>query len=458
MVCADNRCVPDHLDGGVDAGPGMDAFGDAMVECSATLPCTDPATPVCDMNVCRGCAAHDECTSGICATASGTCVDAATVTYVAADGRDESGCGTQTSPCRTINFSLGLVTTAGAYLHLGPGTYLEAVVIDGKAPHMVGPGAEIVPPQAGSPAVEIANAPETVIIESVTMRGATGSDGDGLRCVGTESAPLAVTLVDATVTNNEGDGIDGRLCDVVVFDSTISMNGTGVTSDRTILVEGSTIRANTTYGVAGYGASTKVVISQLSDNGAGGVRTANGGALRVLRSVVSGNGEYGIYAGASNDGFAIVNNVVVGNGTSATGVAGVVLEEIGGASIFQHNTVVNNEGSSTSDVAGIQCVQFISSQGLSLENNIVWGNDVQIRDENENCDVRYSNVQGGVVGEGNLNSDPRFVDAAGGDFHLTAASPCRNTADPESAVIDDIDGDARPTEDRSDVGADELVP
>ncbi|MCK4358316.1 MAG: T9SS type A sorting domain-containing protein, partial [Candidatus Cloacimonetes bacterium] len=36
----------------------------------------------------------------------------------------------------------------------------------------------------------------------------------------------------------------------------------------------------------------------------------------------------------------------------------------------------------------------------------------------------YSDIQGGWAGEGNIDTDPLFVDSANGDFHLQENSPC----------------------------------
>ena len=38
--------------------------------------------------------------------------------------------------------------------------------------------------------------------------------------------------------------------------------------------------------------------------------------------------------------------------------------------------------------------------------------------------MTYTDVQGGLAGLGNINSDPDFEDAAGGDYRLTSNSPC----------------------------------
>jgi len=59
--------------------------------------------------------------------------------------------------------------------------------------------------------------------------------------------------------------------------------------------------------------------------------------------------------------------------------------------------------------------------------------------------VRYSDVEGGWDGTGNIDSDPCFVDANAGDFHLDSNSPCIDVGDPSGNYdgMKDIDGDDR---------------
>jgi hypothetical protein len=48
------------------------------------------------------------------------------------------------------------------------------------------------------------------------------------------------------------------------------------------------------------------------------------------------------------------------------------------------------------------------------------------------CAVAYSDVQGGWAGTGNIDADPMFVDAVGGDYHLLGDSPAIDAGDPTS--------------------------
>ena len=52
-------------------------------------------------------------------------------------------------------------------------------------------------------------------------------------------------------------------------------------------------------------------------------------------------------------------------------------------------------------------------------------------------------------GTGNINADPRFLDQANGDFHLTNDSPCIDAGDNSEPDLQttDIDGDDRKIDD-----------
>ncbi len=57
--------------------------------------------------------------------------------------------------------------------------------------------------------------------------------------------------------------------------------------------------------------------------------------------------------------------------------------------------------------------------------------------------MTYSCVAGGYPGEGNIDADPLFVDADGGDYRLGSASPCIDAAHGGAAPDTDRDGAAR---------------
>ncbi|MFH1111174.1 MAG: right-handed parallel beta-helix repeat-containing protein [Planctomycetota bacterium] len=107
----------------------------------------------------------------------------------------------------------------------------------------------------------------------------------------------------------------------------------------------------------------------------------------------------------------------------------------GGGAVFTNCTFANNQatwlrGGAVSD----------PSESLKLRNCILWGNTRvegdppaptwdQIYGPGDGPDVRYSDVQGGWSGMGNINAHPQFLSAAAGAYGLQATSPCKNTGD-----------------------------
>ena len=70
--------------------------------------------------------------------------------------------------------------------------------------------------------------------------------------------------------------------------------------------------------------------------------------------------------------------------------------------------------------------------------------------------VTYSDVQGGWIGEGNVDRNPRFSLVP---YHLSYGSPCVNAGDPDHLPDPgetDIDGEVRVMRGRVDMGCDEI--
>ena len=91
----------------------------------------------------------------------------------------------------------------------------------------------------------------------------------------------------------------------------------------------------------------------------------------------------------------------------------------------------------------------------ALTNCIVWNNiGLQVTPGNS---VRFSDVQGGYAGAGNLSTDPLFASPAGLDLQLTEPSPCIGTGT-LAGVAHDILNVPRPLGSAPDLGAYEFVP
>ena len=106
--------------------------------------------------------------------------------------------------------------------------------------------------------------------------------------------------------------------------------------------------------------------------------------------------------------------------------------------IIINTDIINNAGD------GIKC---LNNSNPIILNSIVWYNDSSITFfygyTQNTITISYSDIQGGEAGieinnngtvnwqEGNLNTDPLFIDPVNEDYHLTENSPCIDAGDPD---------------------------
>ena len=98
---------------------------------------------------------------------------------------------------------------------------------------------------------------------------------------------------------------------------------------------------------------------------------------------------------------------------------------------------------------------YVAPFVAQIKNSILWdSNGEEINTDNLN--IIYSNIQGGYQGEGNIDSDPLFVDPLLADFHLQENSPCINKGTSEEAPATDIEENPRSPCDGVGVGSYEI--
>ncbi len=113
-------------------------------------------------------------------------------------------------------------------------------------------------------------------------------------------------------------------------------------------------------------------------------------------------------------------------------------------------TIVNN---SAGDRGGALSLRY-DAAGATLSNCIVWDNsdsegsgaELQVYHEAGSSEiaVNYSCIQGGWAGDGgvgNIDLDPRFVDASSGNLRLLPGSPCIDAGDNTALPADEFDLD-----------------
>jgi hypothetical protein len=75
---------------------------------------------------------------------------------------------------------------------------------------------------------------------------------------------------------------------------------------------------------------------------------------------------------------------------------------------------------------------------VSVHNCVLWGNgpdEIAGGGEPLPVTVRFSDVQGGFPGAGNIDADPLFVDPAGGDYRLGPGSPCIDAGESQMRIV-----------------------
>ncbi len=144
---------------------------------------------------------------------------------------------------------------------------------------------------------------------------------------------------------------------------------------------------------------------------------------------------------------------------------GGIYNDFGSSPSVSHCTIVGN---TAGQGGGVNSENVLGAPVIS--HCIIWGNSPQqmTDDVDSPSTVTWTNVQGGwPVGKTNMNQDPSFVDAAGGDYRLLRGSACVDAGDPNRPAdpgetdlagnprLADGDGDGTPI---SDLGAYELQP
>ncbi|HAK95678.1 MAG TPA: hypothetical protein DCM87_11905, partial [Planctomycetes bacterium] len=193
-----------------------------------------------------------------------------------------------------------------------------------------------------------------------------------------------------------------------------------------------------------------------------GASLATGGALtiqdaspiisrNVIRNNTTGQGGAALRATSSDGAHAptIVNNIIYANTSTASG--GAVAVNNVGALLFAGNTVCGNSAATTGGGFDVEA----GSADIRIVDCIFWANGASNLAGVTAAMISYCDVEGGAPegGTGNIAADPRLVNAAGGDFHLLAASPCRGAGTAVAALAVDFDGEPRDA--TPDIGADE---
>ena len=214
-----------------------------------------------------------------------------------------------------------------------------------------------------------------------------------------------------------------------------------------VLVEGFTFKRG--YSVGETGETTYNGVSISNQKGAGMVihGNANGSKIKINQCVFTddlanyGGGVYTnssapiiqncrfyanrvtFYGGgllAENNSPATVVNCLFDHNAAYEGGGGIFAGDATGIRVI-NCTVTEN----SADRAGSAGGGFYGDGISELTNCILWNNTPSQVKGNFNV-LKYSIIQGGHTGTGNLNADPEFVDAVNGNYQLKSTSPANN--------------------------------
>ncbi len=230
-------------------------------------------------------------------------------------------------------------------------------------------------------------------------------------------------------------------------------NGTEIElSDRNIAANPTLLSGN----INGAGNTYSVVTSQGTDNTSridgfiitggnalgttfdagrgGGIHVGNNSTAIIANCIIRGNEAHwggGIYT-KTNTNPTIINCLITDN--TAVNGGGGICNSTNGSSTVINSTIANNTKQGVQNFANVSSI---------LKNCIVWGNELGI---SNNTIVSNSIVQGQNIfpGQGNLNTDPLFVDASNGNYHLQKSTSARNRGkDEANQETIDLDGNPR---------------
>ena len=339
---------------------------------------------------------------------------------------------------------------------VAPGTYVERINFRGKAI-----------------TVKSAQGPDVTII-----------DGAGLGRVvtfmsrETRASVLSGFTIRGGFDTHSGAGIQVGSSSPTISGNVITGNrsctGVGIHSSfGSPLIKGNRITRNSTetctggWGIGVYiggDSAAEVVDNEITENTSMGATFGGGLALFAAgNAVVSGNliarnsteGPWGCGWGggmvtANFVQAKVFNNVIAGN--RACFAAGVQWGGTTGINLLVNNTIVGNVASvshSGVHVSGFDARQQVFNNIIAVGSGpaLFCENAASVSSPTLNSNNMYS-AQGAAYGgtctdqtgiNGNISADPRFTDAAAGDYRLIVGSPAIDTGSPAAPILPPTD-------------------
>lgn len=348
---------------------------------------------------CRRCSDDGECATGVCDLPTGTCVEENAIRFVSPGGGSAEAC-TRAMPC-SLAKALSSVDAQHLYVEMTPGTYMVGGTLTGTAATIVADGASL---RVLDGAGELSVAGQGALSVRHLKVNIGSSSLQGLSCV--ETSSLTLSDVDVAGARISGDSCQNMTVTSSTFtDSGIAFNDGGLTNAGIVVDKCRFVRGG--IGVGGGGFFAHITNSLFTP-------TQNNGVVLSLLSLLN---------------------------TLPTTDTIIAFNTFAGGSINCNDPAM-------------------PSRSRLFSNNIIVDIDPPLPKTNA-CRYDYNDVlppDFTLGGFGNINADPKFVDPAGGDYHLQLGSPALDAADPTATNDHDLDGNPRPQNGRADIGAFERAP
>jgi parallel beta-helix repeat protein len=284
-------------------------------------------------------------------------------------------------------------------------------------------------------------------------------DFSGKAITVTSVDPLNASTVAATVIDGRRgvavNFVEGEVADSVLQGFTIRNSDPGVSCSSSSPTIVNNVLTGNGDGICCHSSSPIITGNTIVGNDCG-IWCLHSASPKITRNIIAGNHTTGSGGGivCHDSSPRIANNTITGNSADLYG---------GGIYCYWSSpTIVNC--TIADNMAGVSgdaiCVYPYSS--ATVRNTIIWNHDcpgcglIALYDTSSitiSYSVACTDTGEPWPGPGNICADPQFVDAANGDYHLAATSPCLGAGDPEDAPGEDVDGD--PRSGRIDIGADQ---
>jgi hypothetical protein len=257
------------------------------------------------------------------------------------------------------------------------------------------------------------------------------------------------------------------------FSNTASDNGGGVA-----LQEGTVVHTQFTQNKAeqrggalklsvGLVTARQITLTQnLGVYGGGGIIIESIGSVRLTESALisntAGNGQGNALIVVPSGGAAYIGNSLILDVPGPSNSDAINVGGVGSAAQLVNNTFIGAGGGSSLGQLRTQ------ARAASFTNNIIVGfrygiSSTILGTVNESHNLFFNNsvasTFGTTSGGGSFIADPRFVNPAAGNYHITGSSPAANAGTTSDLTVD-YDGQNRPwsSSDRVDIGFDEIDP